>query len=73
MDNIWDRNPLKAEVIGRCGGDENNRMTTHNRQKSNAKNDNIQFVQTCSYAWFTWVIVNTCFHYSNVLIDKHKF
>ena len=22
MDNIWDRNPLKPEVIGRCGGDE---------------------------------------------------
>ena len=24
-------------VIGRCGGDEKNRMTTQNRQKSNAK------------------------------------
>ena len=24
MDKIWDRNPLKSEVIGRCGGDENN-------------------------------------------------
>ena len=22
MDKIWDRNPLKSEVIGRCGGDE---------------------------------------------------
>jgi len=22
MDKIWDRNPLKLEVIGRCGGDE---------------------------------------------------
>ena len=22
MDNIWDRNPLKSEVIGRWGGDE---------------------------------------------------
>ena len=22
MDNIWDRNPPKSEVIGRCGGDE---------------------------------------------------
>ena len=22
MDNIWDRNPSKSEVIGRCGGDE---------------------------------------------------
>ena len=20
MDNIWDRNPSKLEVIGRCGG-----------------------------------------------------
>jgi len=24
MDNIWDRNPPKSEVIGRCGGDEKN-------------------------------------------------
>ena len=30
-------NPSKSEVIGRCGGDEKNRMTTQNRQKSNAK------------------------------------
>ena len=22
MDKIWDRNPLKSEVIGRCGGDD---------------------------------------------------
>ena len=22
MDKIWYRNPLKSEVIGRCGGDE---------------------------------------------------
>ena len=22
MDMIWDRNPSKSEVIGRCGGDE---------------------------------------------------
>jgi len=24
MENIWGRNPLKSEVIGRCGGDEKN-------------------------------------------------
>ena len=23
MDKIWDRNPSKSEVIGRCGRDEN--------------------------------------------------
>ena len=22
MDDIWDRNPWKSVVIGRCGGDE---------------------------------------------------
>ena len=38
MDNIWDRNPLKWEVIpGRSGWDEKPRMTMQNRQKSNAK------------------------------------
>ena len=36
MDKIWYRNPSKSAVIGRCGGDEK-RMTTQNRQKSNAK------------------------------------
>ena len=30
-------NPSKSEVIGRCGGDENPRSITHNRQQSNAK------------------------------------
>ena len=37
MDKIWYRNPSKSEVIGRCDGDEKKRMTTQNRQKSNAK------------------------------------
>ena len=37
MDNIWYWNPSKSEVIGRCGGDEQKRMTTQNRQKSNDK------------------------------------
>ena len=37
MDNIWYRNPSKSEDIGRCGGDEKNRMTTQNRNKANAK------------------------------------
>ena len=23
MEEIWDRNPSKSEVIGHCGGDEN--------------------------------------------------
>ena len=32
-------NPSKSEVIGRCGGDEKNRMITQNRQKPNAKNN----------------------------------
>jgi len=29
-------NPSKSEVIDRCGVDEKTRMTTQNRQKSNA-------------------------------------
>ena len=31
MDKIWDRNPSNKEVIGRCGGDEKTRMTTHKK------------------------------------------
>ena len=37
MDKIWDRNPLKLEIIGRCGVDEKKKMATQNRQKSNPK------------------------------------
>ena len=28
MDRIWDRNPSKSEVIGRCGGNEKTRLIT---------------------------------------------
>ena len=48
MDKNWYRNPSKSEVIGRCGGDEQNRMTTQNRQKSNAKK-NKKTKQTLSH------------------------
>ena len=44
MDKIWDRNPSKSEVIGRCGEDEEEKMTTQNRQKSNAKKTKNTFV-----------------------------
>ena len=38
MDKIWNRNPSKLEVIGRCGGDEKNEWkNTQNPQKSNIK------------------------------------
>jgi len=28
MDKIWERNPLKSEVIGRCGWDGKKQKTT---------------------------------------------
>ena len=37
MVKIWDRNPSKSKIIGLFGGDEKNRMTPQNGQKSNAK------------------------------------
>ena len=37
MDKIWDRNPSKSEVIGRCGGDEKTKDHAE-PTKSNAKN-----------------------------------
>ena len=46
MDNIWYGNPAKSEVIGRCCGDEQNRMTTQNRPKSNAKNKKLESYAT---------------------------
>ena len=37
MDNIWDRNPSKLQSLAVVAGMKK-RMTTQNRQKSNAKN-----------------------------------
>ena len=49
MDKNWYRNPSKSEIIGRCGGDEKTRMTTQNRNKSNAKKTNKKNNNTKSY------------------------
>ena len=46
MDKIWDRNPSKLEVIGRCGWDEKNRMITQKRLKSNDKNKKNKKLET---------------------------
>ena len=40
MDNIWDRNPSKSEVIDRCGGDEKKKNDHAEPTKPNAKKDN---------------------------------
>ena len=37
MDKIWYRNTSKSEVIGRCGGDENNEWPRRTDKKSNVK------------------------------------
>ena len=51
MDKIWNRNPLKSEVTGRCGGDEKTQMITQNRQKSNTKKTQKQQQQLCFNLW----------------------
>jgi len=41
MDKIWYRNPVKSEVIGRCGGDEKTewlRRTDKSRTQKNLEN-----------------------------------
>ena len=50
MDKIWDGNPSKSEIIGRCGGDEKPRMITRDRQKSNAKKIQIKLVPRFKFA-----------------------
>ena len=42
MDNIWDRNPPKSEVIGRCGGDEKNGWPHGTDKSRTLKNKNKQ-------------------------------
>ena len=37
MDKIWDRNPSKSEVIGRCGGDEKNEWSHRTNKNLNIK------------------------------------
>ena len=34
MDNIWDGNASRSEVIGRCGGMKKTQMTMQNRHKN---------------------------------------
>ena len=48
-------NPSKSVIIGRCGGDEKTRMTTQNRQKSNAKKKSLFVVIKC-IVWLTLII-----------------
>jgi len=60
MDKIWDRNPLKSEVIGRYGGDEK-RMTMQKRQKSNAKKNTHALFQ-CNMKG-----------YSTSMVDSHEY
>ena len=38
MDKIWDRNPLKWEVIGRCGGDGKNKCPCRTDKSRTLKN-----------------------------------
>ena len=51
MDKIWDRKPLKSEVIGRCGGDEKTEWTrrTDKSQKNNDKD--LHKLSVCVYCW----------------------
>ena len=64
-------NPLKSEVIGRCGGDEKN---TQNRQKSNVKrnynpnsNSTVRLVLSmpkflfCCYLYMTNDLLSCCY------------
>jgi len=48
MDKFWDKNPLKSEVIGRCGADEKTEWP-RGTDKSNAKNTHKKQKQT---GWF---------------------
>ena len=61
MDKIWYRNPSKSEVIGGCGGDEKPRMTTQNRQKSNAKKS-IRNQILLAYNCFKYVLLKLVPH-----------
>ena len=43
MDKIWDRNPSKSEVIGRCGGDEKTVWPRRTDKSRTLKNKTTQF------------------------------
>ena len=61
MDNIWDGNPSKAEVIGHCGRDGKKRMTTQNRQSRTLnKNLNNSYLHTIHVS----VILNNLYKWS---------
>ena len=48
MDKIWDRNPLKSEVIGRCGGDEKNESPRRTDKSQTLKKSHVKDKHSCS-------------------------
>ena len=56
MEKIRYINPSKSEVIGRCGGDENKRMTTQNRQNSKAKKNKTYINRCLRFEKYTFAI-----------------
>ena len=72
MDKIWDENPSKSEVIGRCGGDEktNDHAEQTNLNASTKKNLSLfLFLNTIKFSYldhlsslpnisFPWVLLS---------------
>ena len=48
MDKIWDENPSKSEVIGRCGGDKKNEGSRRTDISRTLKKHKKQTFTTCS-------------------------
>ena len=50
MDKIWDSNPSKSEIIGRCGGDEKNE-----RPRRTDKSRTLKFFNTQTELSNRWI------------------
>ena len=82
MDKIWDRNPLKSEVIGRCGGDKKKRMATQNRQSPSLKkykrctNMNLKMIKICLRTKSTQLVMyfpRLALHIYNLVLTQTLF
>jgi len=73
MDTIWDRNPSKSKVIGRCGGNENTKMTKKNRHnKTPTPSPNLTPHTETLYFFFLFLNNSLYFDFNCFILNLFK-
>ena len=62
MDKIWDRNPSKSEVIGRCGGDEKTEWPRRTDKSQTLKKSTNSWRFILIFSWIKVFEIDICWH-----------